>query len=113
MDLLQVLKVCLLLLVVILDSKLLLHQIYKDATLFFSQDKVSTIAHVIPTMDRIDLMLSGVTSEPLSPSVKHALTFAHKSINKYYSKTDVSNVYRIAMGRCHRSECTTTIITYF
>ena len=33
-----------------------------------------------------------------SSSVKHALTFARKSINKYYSKTDLSNVYRIAMG---------------
>ena len=49
-------------------------------------------------MDRIDALLSDTTVEPLSPSVKHALTFARKSINKYYSKTDLSNVYRIAMG---------------
>ncbi len=48
-------------------------------------------------MDRIDSLLHGTTTEPLSPSVKHALTFARNSINKYYSKTDLSNVYRIAM----------------
>ena len=75
-----------------------LFKIYKDATLFFSQDTVSSIANVIPTMDRIDALLSDVPAEPLSQSVKHALTFARKSINKYYSKTDLSNVYRIAMG---------------
>jgi hypothetical protein len=71
---------------------------YKDATLFFSQDAVATIAHVIPTMDRIDAMLSSSSTEPLSPSVKHALSFARKIMDKYYSKTDLSNVYRIAMG---------------
>ena len=71
---------------------------YKEATLFFSQDAVATIAHVIPTMDRIDTMLSSSSTEPLSPSVKHALSFARKIMDKYYSKTDLSNVYRIAMG---------------
>ena len=49
-------------------------------------------------MDRIDALLSRTPVEPLSPSVKHALQFARASINKYYSKTDLSNVYRIAMG---------------
>ena len=76
----------------------LLFKIYKDATLLFSQDKVSSIANVIPTMDRIDALLSDAPVEPLSQSVKHALKFARKSINKYYSKTDLSNVYCIAMG---------------
>jgi hypothetical protein len=75
-----------------------LSQIYKDATLFFSQDQVSTIANGIPTMDLIDSLLSDAATEPLSSSVKHVLTFTHKSINKYYSKTDLSNVYRITMG---------------
>lgn len=71
---------------------------YKDATLFFSQDTAATIAHVIPTMDRLDAMLNNSSMEPLSPSVKHALSFARKIVDKYYSKTDLSNVYRIAMG---------------
>jgi hypothetical protein len=73
-------------------------QIYKDATLFFSQDQVLMITNIIPTMDHIDSLLNNATTEPLSSSVKHALTFVCKSINKYYSKTDVSNVYHIAMG---------------
>ena len=66
--------------------------------LFFSQDAVATIAHVIPTMDRIDAMLSSTATKPLSLSVKHALSFAQQVMDKYYSKTDLSNVYRIAMG---------------
>ena len=76
----------------------LLSKIYKDAMLFFSQDQVSSIANVIPTMDHIDALLSDAPVEPLSPSVKHVLRFARKSINKYYSKTDLSNMYHIAMG---------------
>ena len=49
-------------------------------------------------MDRIDALLDDLATKPLSPSVKHALKFACDSINKYYSKTDQSKVYRIAMG---------------
>ena len=71
---------------------------YKDTTLFFSQDSVATIAHVIPTMDRIDMMLNSSSTKLLSPSVKHALAFARKIMDKYYSKMDFLNVYRIAMG---------------
>jgi hypothetical protein len=71
---------------------------YKETTLFFSQDAIATIAHVIPTMDQIDTMLSSSSTELLSPSVKYALSFAWKIMDKYYSKMDLSNVYRIAMG---------------
>lgn len=81
-----------------MSALIFLFKIYKDATLFFSQDQVSSIANVIPTMDRIDALLTDAPVEPLSPSVKKALKFARKSINKYYAKTDLSNVYRIAMG---------------
>jgi hypothetical protein len=76
-------------------------QIYKDATMFFSQDSATTIAHVIPTMDRIDAVLRSTGDTALTPSVKHALTFTRKHLDKYYSKMDMSNVYRIAMGMCH------------
>jgi hypothetical protein len=50
-------------------------------------------------MDRIDALLKSSSPQPLSPSVKQALKFARAVINKYYSKTDLSNVYRIAMGK--------------
>ena len=71
---------------------------YKDVTLFCSQDAIATIAHVIPTMDWINTMLSSSSTEPLSLSDKHALSFAWKIMDKYYSKMDLSNVYQIAMG---------------
>jgi hypothetical protein len=72
--------------------------LFKDATLFFSKDAVETIAHVIPTMDRIDAMLKESITEPIAPAVKHALKFARSIMDKYYSKTDLSDIYRIAMG---------------
>ena len=56
------------------------------------------ITNIIPTMDCIDLLLNNATTELLSSSVKHVLTFMRKRINKYHSKTDLSNVYCIAMG---------------
>jgi len=71
---------------------------YKDVTLFFSQDNAITIANVVPTMDHINKMLSTSAVTPLTPAVKHALIFACKLMDKYYSKTDLSNVYCIAMG---------------
>ena len=73
-------------------------QIYKEGTLFFSQDTAATIAHVIPTMDRIDTILRCTGPTALDCSVKHAVVFARNLLDKYYSKTDLSNVYRIAMG---------------
>jgi hypothetical protein len=94
-DLIRVLKVCQPLF--IWSLVLTVIQMYKDATTFFSQESVSTIAHVIPTIDRIDTMLSESSTEPLTPAVKHGLSFARRVLNKYYSKTDDSNIYRIAM----------------
>ena len=58
----------------------------------------STVAHVIPTMDHINAVLRCTGPTALNPSVKAALEFACKCLDKYYSKTDLSNVYRIAMG---------------
>jgi hypothetical protein len=54
-------------------------------------------------MDRIDCILrhgaSTNQSKQLHPAVNHALAFARTRIDKYYAKTDLSNVYRIAMSR--------------
>ena len=57
---------------------------YKEATLFFSQDAIAMIAHVIPTMDQINMMLSSSSTELLLPFVKHALSFVWKIMDKYY-----------------------------
>ena len=57
---------------------------YKEATLFFSQDAVAMIAHVTPTIDQIIMMLSSSSTKLLLPSVKHALSFVWKIMDKYY-----------------------------
>jgi hypothetical protein len=49
-------------------------------------------------MDHIDTTLSDTGAMALSLSVKYALIFACKLLNKYYSKSDLSNIYQIAMG---------------
>ncbi|KAI9452712.1 hypothetical protein F5148DRAFT_985885 [Russula earlei] len=71
--------------------------VLKNVTLFFSQDDIVTITNVVPTMDQLDAMLSSSATTPLVPAVKHALTFVCQLMDKYYSKTDLSNVYHIAM----------------
>ncbi|KAJ7200117.1 hypothetical protein GGX14DRAFT_372475 [Mycena pura] len=80
----------------------------KDATLLFSSDNRSTIANVITTMDKIDdLITTSIASASsarrariVHSSIRKALGLAKKTMNKYYSATDASNVYRIAMGEC-------------
>jgi len=57
-------------------------------------------------------MLSSSVAELLAPSVKHALMFAHKIMDKYYLKTDLSNVYQIAMGTTNRILVSCIITNY-
>ncbi|KAJ6602269.1 hypothetical protein B0H10DRAFT_1712616, partial [Mycena sp. CBHHK59/15] len=66
-----------------------LYQVFKDATLYFSSEKHCTITQVIPTMDKMDDIITATVS---------ALKLAKKVMNKYYSATDESKVYRVAMG---------------
>jgi hypothetical protein len=57
-------------------------------------------------MDRIDAVLhNGPGTKLLHPAIKHALTFARKLIDKYYTKTDLSNIYRIAMSESFFASC--------
>jgi hypothetical protein len=69
---------------------------YKNATLFFSQDSAS-VAAVIPAMDRIANQLNYQTGKAYHPSLIAAMKLAHKKMDCYYSLTDSSTVYRIAM----------------
>jgi hypothetical protein len=74
-------------------------QVFKDATLFFSRDGTPNIATVIPAMDRIDEVLTtNALDKQYSISVQAALAMGKKTLNRYYSKTDFSDVYRIAMS---------------
>ncbi|KAJ7343895.1 hypothetical protein DFH08DRAFT_962038 [Mycena albidolilacea] len=77
-------------------------EVFKRTTLLSSSDEKSTIAHVITTMDKIDDILTSTIvpslgRRPIHNSVCKALNLAKTTLNKYYSHTDTSNVYHIAM----------------
>ena len=51
-------------------------------------------------MDHIDETLTNQSQDmSLEPSIRGALSLAKKTLNKYYNKTDDSEVYRIAMSK--------------
>jgi len=57
------------------------------------------IATVIPAMDHLDEHLTNATLNPKYPmSIKAAIAIGKKTLNRYYDKTDHSEVFRIAMG---------------
>jgi hypothetical protein len=73
-------------------------KIFKEATLFFSSETPSLPA-VIPVMDKIDKYLSDCENNTeLSPALQKACGLGKSLLNKYYSLTDMSNLYRIAIG---------------
>ena len=74
-------------------------QIFKDATMFFSW-ATPNLATVIPAMDIIDKCLTTDSRKrSLSVTIHVAISVAQTMMNKYYTKTDLSEVYRIAMGK--------------
>lgn len=76
---------------------------FKDATLFFSRGVTPNIATVIPAMDRIDEVLAtSAFDSQYSISIQAALAMGKKTLNRYYSKTDHSEIYRIAMSNYNR-----------
>jgi hypothetical protein len=73
--------------------------IFKQATLFFSCNGTLNIARVIPGMDSIDgFLATSVTDSKYSVLIQATLAMGKKTLNHYYSKTDYSEVYRIAMS---------------
>jgi hypothetical protein len=73
-------------------------QIFKDATLFFSRS-TPNLATVIPAMDHIDMHLANAGQNPnYSPAIRASLALGKAHLNKYYTMTDHSEVYRIAMS---------------
>ena len=54
---------------------------------------------VIPAMDQIDESLaSNSVYSTLNPPIRAACKLAKKSLNEYYARTDLSALYRIALG---------------
>jgi len=50
-------------------------------------------------MDHLDEHLTNATLIPKYPaSIKAAIAIGKKTLNRYYNKTDHSEVFRIAMG---------------
>ncbi|KAF5325375.1 hypothetical protein D9619_009657 [Psilocybe cf. subviscida] len=73
-------------------------KIFKDATLYFSRGNTPSLSAVIPAMDHIDTSLATTIKDLSNPtSIRAALGVGKKMLNKYYNKTDHSEVYRIAM----------------
>ena len=54
---------------------------------------------VIPTMDHIDEHLAtAVLNTDYPMAIKAALAIGKRTLNRYYNKTDHSEIFRIAMG---------------
>ncbi|KAF8154637.1 hypothetical protein B0H34DRAFT_660659, partial [Crassisporium funariophilum] len=71
--------------------------IFKHATLFFSRNTPS-ISTVILAMDHIDTHLAtAAQSNKYSTSICAALAIGKHTLNRYYNKTNHSELYRIAM----------------
>jgi hypothetical protein len=51
-------------------------------------------------MDHIDTYLATATQNSRNPvSIRAALALGKRTLNRYYNKTDHSEIYRIAMGK--------------
>ncbi|KAJ6526309.1 hypothetical protein B0H19DRAFT_970724, partial [Mycena capillaripes] len=72
--------------------------VFKKATLFFSSDSMSTIANVVSTMDVIDNILESRGERELRPGVIHAVSLGRNTLQWYYVKTGLSDVYGLALG---------------
>jgi hypothetical protein len=58
------------------------------------------LSAIIPAMDHIDQILAtgSNNTDHFPPSICATLTIGKNAMNKYYNKTDHSEVYCIAMG---------------
>jgi hypothetical protein len=74
-------------------------QVLKAATLLFSNASPD-LPTVIPAMDRIDMYFNKAMapSGRKNQAIRAALKIAKNTLNRYYSLTDKSETYRIAMG---------------
>jgi hypothetical protein len=82
-------------------SDIVFFQLFKDATQFFSRE-TPNLAKVIPAMDHIDQHLAtAARNNTYRPCIQAAVAMGKKLLNKYYSYTDHSELYRIAMGMFH------------
>jgi hypothetical protein len=67
-------------------------------------DKIDDL--ITATVVTSSLQPGGAPKRALHSSIKSALKLAKLTMNKYYSRTDESNIYRIAMGEFAQSSHT-------
>jgi len=73
-------------------------QVLKDATEYFSR-KPPTLSMVIPAMDHLDkVFATNSLDTDYVMAIRASLAVGKRTINRYYSLTDSSKVYRIVMG---------------
>ena len=74
-------------------------QVFLFATNEISTNKIPLIHQVIPIFDVITTVLEdNIKNDALPLIVRHAALWGYYMLNKYYSFTDDSVVYRIAMS---------------
>jgi hypothetical protein len=75
-------------------------KIFKHATQYFLCADTPNLTKVIPAMDTLHQHLqSAINNLDTHPALVVALQLGKKKLNKYYSATDLSTMYRIAMGK--------------
>jgi hypothetical protein len=73
--------------------------------MFFSQSTLN-LAKVIPAMDNIDCHLTTLALNSLyRPAIKASLTISKRLLNRYYTLTDHSEMYHIALSKFLCSLC--------
>ncbi|KAJ7351486.1 hypothetical protein DFH08DRAFT_632066, partial [Mycena albidolilacea] len=72
-------------------------QVFNTATMFFSSDAIGTISNVISTMDTVDDILQSRGDRKLQPAVLRAITLGRATLQRYYEKTNTSDIYRLAL----------------
>ncbi|KAE9385873.1 hypothetical protein BT96DRAFT_840165 [Gymnopus androsaceus JB14] len=81
----------------IVDDLIHVLEIFKNTTLLFLKDNISTIAQVILMIDVIDNFFSNMPTCTVHAAIKSALCLAQSMLDQYYSRTDESNVYCTGM----------------
>ncbi|THH29942.1 hypothetical protein EUX98_g4230 [Antrodiella citrinella] len=72
-------------------------KIFYDSTTYFSSS-TPNIAQIIPSMDMIDRHLAtAMVNSQYCDAIRSAAKLAKVTLNRYYSKTDMTDIYRIAM----------------
>lgn len=78
-------------------------KVFYDATQYFSRQKPPNLVNVLPAIDRVHNSLTDSSLDAnYRPSIRAAASLGQATLNRYYKKTDDSELYRIAMSTSPR-----------